>query len=112
MDDKFQPATTGKLALFDAETQQDLLYHYREAVRARAHQWDHEGAIEHIIGTEIDYSTEDMGCDASCVHGPAEIADMSFLGLEELETYLESAPEEDIKEFLAKKENPDPKDAE
>lgn len=75
-----------------AEQKQQVLYHLRSAALARSLQWDHELAIETILGREIDADIEAL---AACIDAPADGLTEEDVGLEldDLEDWIKDEEE-------------------
>jgi hypothetical protein len=74
------------------EQKEDILYHFRAAVLARALQWDHERAIEKMLGREINTDVQDWSIN---VYGEArnlEPADLTYITWDEIKEELQETP--------------------
>jgi hypothetical protein len=74
------------------EQKEDILHHFRAAVLARALQWDHERAIEEMLGREINTDVQDWSIN---VYGEArnlEPADLTYITWDEIKEELQETP--------------------
>lgn len=75
-----------KLSELTPEEKSDILRHFREAVRSRARQWDHEDAIERILGRDVDdFCMEDF---AAGVGDPDDTDMESLITWDDISTIL------------------------
>lgn len=64
-----------------------ILHHFRAAVLARAVQWDHELAIEAILGHEIDIDVANWACNVDETAGVSP-DNLTFVEWEDIAEYL------------------------
>lgn len=66
-----------------------ILHHFRAAALMRARQWDHELAIEEILGHEVNIEMQDW---ASCINDTSvEPDDLTDITWEDIQSELEDA---------------------
>ncbi len=67
------------------EQEEQILHHARAAALARALQWDHELAIEAILGHEVELGIEDFAAGVDVPASELKPEDLTFIVFEDLD---------------------------
>lgn len=76
------------------EQRDQVLHHFRAAVRARALQWDHERQIELLLDRELDLGIEDYAGGVDVDAESLSPEDLTFIGHDDLAFAIPDEDEE------------------